>query len=85
MKEFLSVKLQIYSVQIATLLLRQLIRYFLKYVRKTSCLENNILRKKKSMVDQLLNKVDTLQYAALSFTNKTELMEDLPVDALKVL
>ena len=63
----------------------QLIRYFLKYVPKTSCLKKQYFEKKKSMVDQLLNKVDTLQYAALSFTNKTELMEDLPVDALKVL
>ena len=34
-------------------------RYFLEYVPKTSCLKNNILRK-KSIVDQLLNKVATL-------------------------
>ena len=34
-------------------------RYFLEYVSKTSCLENNILRK-KSMVDQLINKIATL-------------------------
>ena len=33
-------------------------RYFLEYVPKTSCLKSNILRK-KSMVDQLLNKVAT--------------------------
>ena len=34
-------------------------RYFLEYVPKTSYLRKNILRK-KSMVDQLLNKVATL-------------------------
>ena len=34
-------------------------RHFLEYVPKTSCLKNNISRK-KSTVDQLLNKVVTL-------------------------
>ena len=42
-------------------------RYFLEYVPKTSeILKNNILRK-KSMVDQLLHKVATLQFTALRF------------------
>ena len=37
--------------------------------QKSTLLKNNILRK-KSMVDQLLNKVATLQYIALSFMKK---------------
>ena len=37
--------------------------------QKPTLLKNNILRK-KSMVDQLLNKVATLQYIALSFMKK---------------
>ena len=69
MKEFLPVKLQTYSVQTATMLFR----YFLKYVPKTSCLKKQYFEK-KSMVGQLLKKVATLQYAALSFMKKTELM-----------
>ena len=55
MKEFLPVKLQTYSVQTATMLLR----YFLKYVPKTSCLKKQYFEK-KSMVGQLLKKVATL-------------------------
>ena len=59
-KEFLSVKLLTYSVQTATLLLRSLITdTFWNMHRKLAVLKNNILRK-KSMVDQLLNKVATL-------------------------
>ena len=58
MKEFLAVKLQTFAIKIAHH------RYFLEYVPKTSCLKKhfekkNILRK-KSMMDQLLNKVATL-------------------------
>ena len=68
MKEFLLVKLQTFAIKIAHH------RYFLKYVPKTSCLtkhfeKKNILRK-KSMVDQLLNKVATLLYTALSSMKK---------------
>ena len=37
--------------------------------QKPALLKNNILRK-KSMVDQLLNKVATLYYTALSFMKK---------------
>ena len=37
--------------------------------RKLAVLKNNVLRK-KSMVDQLLNKVATLQYTAFSFMKK---------------
>ena len=60
MKEFLSIKLQTYSVQTVTLLLRYLITdTFGNMYRKLAVLKNNILRK-KSMVDQLLNKVTTL-------------------------
>ena len=35
------------------------------------------------MVDQLHNKVATMWYTTLSFLKKTELMKDLPVEALK--
>ena len=56
MKEFLSIKLQTYSVQTAALLLRQLITDTLwNMYRILAVLKNNILRK-KSMVDQLVNK-----------------------------
>ena len=85
MKEFLSVKLQTYGVQTATLLLKQLtIDTFWNMYQKLAVLKNNILRK-KSTVDQLLNKVATLQYTALSFMKETELMKDFPVEALKLL
>ena len=42
MKEFLPVKLQTYNVQTATMLLR----YFLEYVPKTSCLKKQYFEKK---------------------------------------
>ena len=79
MKEFLLVMLQNYSVQAATLLLR----YFLQYVPKTSFLKN--ILSKNSMVDQLHDKVATIQYTTVSFMKKTEPMEDLPTEALRVL
>ena len=53
MMEFLSIKLQTYSVQAATL-----IDTFLKMYQTLAALTNNILRK-KSMVDQIPNKVVT--------------------------
>ena len=49
-------------------------RYFLEYVPKTSCLKKHFEKKnifrKKTTVDQLLNKVATLQYTALSLMKK---------------
>ena len=60
MMEFPSMKLQTYSVQTATLLLRQLITdTFLKMYQILAVLKNHILRK-KSKVDQLAHKVATL-------------------------
>ena len=48
MKKFLSVKLQTYSVQTATLLLRYFAhhRYFLGYVPRTSCFKKQYFEKK---------------------------------------
>ena len=37
------------------------------------------------MVDQRLNKAAALQFTTLNFIKNTELMEDLSVEALKVL
>ena len=54
MVEFLSIKLQTYSVQAATLT-----DTFLKMYQTLAVLTNHILRK-KSMVDQIPNKVVTL-------------------------
>ena len=45
-------------------------RLFLEYVLKTSCFKNNILRK-KSTVDQRLNKAADLQYTILNFFQKS--------------
>ena len=60
MKEFLLVKLQNYSVQAATLLLRLFIPdTFCNMYRKLAFLKNNILSK-NSMVDQLHDKVATI-------------------------
>ena len=55
--------------------------FFLEYVPKTSCLTKKRRRKekvffmrKKSMVDQRLNKIGALQYKALDFIKKAELI-----------
>ena len=45
-------------------------RLFLEYVLKTSCFKKNILRK-KSTVDQRLNKAADLQYTILNFFQKS--------------
>ena len=59
-------------------------KLFMEYVPKTSYFKKNILRK-KSMVDERLNKVVALQYTILNFFKKAELMQGLPVEVLKVL
>ena len=41
--------------------------------------------RKKSIVDQRLNKAADLQYTTLNCIKKTELMQDFSVEALKVL
>ena len=40
--------------------------------------------RKKSTVDQRLNKAAALKYTALNFIKKTEFMQDFSVEALKV-
>ena len=40
--------------------------------------------RKKSAVDQPLNKAAALKYTTLNFIKKTELMQDFSVEALKV-
>ena len=40
--------------------------------------------RKKSAVDQRLNKAAALKYTALNFIKKAELMQDFSVEALKV-
>ena len=59
-------------------------RFFLDYVVKTGCIKKTILRK-NPVVNKRHNKVVTLLCAALSFIKKTELMDGLLVEMLKVL
>ena len=62
-------------------------RFFQENVPKTSCLKKYrkvFFLRKKSIVDQHLNKASALQYVTLNFIKKAELMQDLSVEALKV-
>ena len=91
MIEFLSVKLQTYSVQTATLVEKELTTdSFWNMCRKLSVLkrikkETVFFLRKKSMMDQRLNKFATLQYTIPNFIKNGEPMSDLPVEVLKVL
>ena len=67
------IKIVIIKIVIENVVIKIVIINFLEYVPKTSCLKKQYFEK-KSMADQLLNKVATLQYTALSFMKKTELM-----------
>ena len=61
--------------------------FFLGNVPKTSSLKKikSIFLRKISIVDQRLNKAAALQYTTLNFIKKAEVMQNRPVEALKVL
>ena len=57
-------------------------------IPKTSCLKKIkkvFFLRKKSVVNQRLNKAATLQYTTLNFIKKTELIQGFSVEDLKVL
>ena len=68
---------------------RFLWEYLTKTNRKNRSLKKNIKRilfwRKKSMVDQRLNKAAALSYTTLNLIRQAELLQDLPLEALKVL